>query len=111
MPARKRPCAECPWSRLTAPGQFPAERYEALRNTTGEIDGPTLPLGSPMFACHKSSEGKEIACAGWLVALGAATNLTARVNIAQGSMEMPVPDESWPPLFDTYDEMAETQSG
>jgi hypothetical protein len=62
-----------------------------------------------MFACHKSAESREIACAGWLVAVGAASNVTARVNIVQGTIKMPVPDESWPPLFDDYDEMASVQ--
>jgi len=79
-----------------------------LRETTGE-PGNEAPLGSPMFACHKSAERKEIACAGWLVAVGVDFNLTARVNLATGDMQMPERDETWPELFDSYDEMAATQ--
>lgn len=105
--ARRRPCAECPWRRDVKPGQFPAARFEALRVTTGRY-GAEAPLGSPMFACHKSADGKEIACAGWLVAVGRDLSITARVNLSLG-MPMPEPDESWPELFDTYDEMAATQ--
>jgi hypothetical protein len=107
MSARKRPCAECPWRRDTNPGQFPPERYEALRETTGG-PGNEAPIGSPMFACHKSAEGKEIACAGWLASVGH-YNLTARISAATGGFDWPVPDASWPPLFDDYDEMASTQ--
>ena len=64
-----------------------------------------------MFACHKSAEGKEIACAGWLATVGYVCNLTVRVNVAWGRLEMPVRDESWPPLFESYDEMASEQAG
>lgn len=107
--ARKRPCAECPWRRDTDPGQFPAIRYEALRETTGER-GREAPLGSSMFACHKSTEDDPLACAGWLAAVGY-ENLTARLLIAQGAMAMPEPDASWPPLFESYDGMASVQAG
>lgn len=108
MAARRRPCERCPWRRDVEPGEFTAERYEALRDTTGE-PGNEAPVGSPMFACHKSAEGKEIACAGWLASVGYDLNLTARLNVAIGEIEMPVPDASWPALFDDYDEMARVQ--
>lgn len=40
----RRPCVECPWATTTARGQFPPERYTALRHTTGE-PGHDLGLG------------------------------------------------------------------
>jgi hypothetical protein len=62
-----------------------------------------------MFACHKSAEGNEIACAGWLAVVGY-ENITVRLLLATGDLTMPEPDETWPPLFDSYDEMASTQA-
>lgn len=32
---RSFPCAECPWRRDVPPGQFTAERFEALRVSAG----------------------------------------------------------------------------
>lgn len=106
---RKLPCEECPWRRDTEPGQFPAERYEALRATSC-TEGGHPGLGDPMFACHKSQEGREVACAGWLAVEGAAH---VRVRIALATGELPAEatrgGADWPVLFDSYDEMAETQ--
>src|SRR5688572_9909879 len=69
MRHRKRPCADCPWRKDVAPGQFAGERYEQLRSTTGRSTsgrrGEEAPMGSPLFACHKSKVGAEIPCAGW----------------------------------------------
>jgi hypothetical protein len=110
MSARKRPCAECPWRRDTLPGQFDRERYVALRHTTGE-PGAEAPIGSPMFACHKSAEGKEIACAGWLVAVGYDLSLTVRLLTAMRHLPVIEPDESWPELYASYREMEEAMAG
>lgn len=108
---RKTPCEECPYRKDTAPGQFPAERYEALRNTAGG-PGNEADLHAPMFACHKSAEGKEIACAGWLAVCGY-WHLGIRVALAHGRIDPSalVPKEDWPELYDTYDEVAEIQGG
>ncbi|OYN81753.1 DUF6283 family protein [Mycolicibacterium sphagni] len=109
LPHKRYPCNECPWRRDTPPGKFPAERYEALRSTAGEA-GHERPLGSPIFACHKTDEGKEQACAGWLATVGIehiGMRLAVVTNRLPGSVFQPGDD--WPELFDTYDEMAETQ--
>lgn len=109
IPHRRRPCAECPWRRDTDPGQFTAERYEALRNTTGG-PGNEAPLGSPLFACHKSPVGHEEACAGWLAAVGV-DSIEVRLAVAMKRLPAAAitPGDGWPALFASYEEMAEAQ--
>jgi hypothetical protein len=111
--ARRRPCAECPFRRDVEPGQFPPERYEALRNTHG-YPGNEAPLGAPWFGCHKMPEGAapggEIACAGWLAVEGL-QHIGVRLAACEGVIppEALRPAEGWPELFDSYDEMAARQ--
>lgn len=109
LPHRRYPCNECPWRRDTPPGAFPEERYEALRETAGQ-PGSEAPLGAPIFACHKSTEGKDEACAGWLATVGI-EHIGIRLAIAMGRLpaETLKAGQDWPRLFDSYDEMAETQ--
>jgi Family of unknown function (DUF6283) len=111
LPHRNRPCGECPWRRDTPPGKFPACRYEALRETSGQ-PGAEVPLGAPMFACHMTQEGREVACAGWLAVCGI-EHLGVRMAVLAGRLEPEDlrPGEGWPPLFQSYDEMAATQAG
>lgn len=109
LPHRAYPCNECPWRRSTPPGQFPGTRYDTLRNTSG-TRGAEAALNAPLFACHKTAEGQEQACAGWLAAVGAG-HLGVRLAVIQGRLPATAlqPGEGWPELFDTYDEMADTQ--
>lgn len=108
LPHRRYPCAECPFRRDTEPGMFPASRYEALRSTVGD----PAPPGAPVFACHKTSEGKDQVCAGWLAVTGWG-HVGIRLALARG--ELPVeamePGEDWPELFSSYEKMAEVQGG
>lgn len=106
---RRYPCAECPFRRDTDPGQFDACRYDALRATVGER-GREAGLGAPLFACHKSTEGKDQACAGWLAVCGA-DHLAVRLAVATGRLpgEALAPGEGWPELFTSYDAMAAAQ--
>lgn len=108
---RKRPCEECPFRRDTDPGQFPACRYEALAETAG-APGAEAPLGAPMFACHLSAEGRDIACAGWLAVAGY-EHIGVRLAVALGELpaEALEPGDGWPELFGSYDEMAAVQGG
>jgi hypothetical protein len=111
LTTRPRPCEQCPWRTDNARGQFPAARYDELAATTGTPEEP-VPPGSPIFTCHKSSGGKELPCAGWLASVGH-TNLTIRMALAKGDL---TPNdlragEDWPPLFETYAEMAAAQGG
>ncbi|WP_425455445.1 DUF6283 family protein [Amycolatopsis palatopharyngis] len=109
LPHRRRPCAECPWRRDTPPGQFPADRYAALANTSGTPGAEAL-LDAPMFACHKTTEGQEQACAGWLAVAGV-HHLGVRLAVATGrlSPETLNPAPGWPPLFESFHQMAATQ--
>lgn len=68
----RTPCPECPWRKDVAPGQFPAERFRVLAATAYD-------LAITMFACHKSPEGKEFACAGFILN-GATHNLGFRLS-------------------------------
>ena len=63
-----------------------------------------------MFACHKSAEGKEIACAGWL-AIEGHDHLGVRLAVVSGRIpgEALEPKPAWPGLFGGYDEMVQAQ--
>ena len=110
MAYRPRPCKECPWVTTTSPGQFPAERYAALRHTTGTAHDQA-PLGAPLFACHKSVEGHDVPCAGWLAAVGV-ESITVRVLVAQKHLPVRVlrASEGWPALFTGYEAMVRQQA-
>jgi len=110
LPHRRFPCAECPWRLDTPPGQFPARRYEQLANTSG-APGAEASLGAPLFACHKTAEGREQACAGWLAVAGR-DHLGVRLAVATGRLpaEALDPAAGWPALFVSYTEMAATQA-
>ncbi|HEU4544519.1 MAG TPA: DUF6283 family protein [Jiangellaceae bacterium] len=106
-----RPCDECPWRKDTAPGMFPACRYDALRETAGAA-GCEAHMGAPMFACHKSPDGAERACAGWLAVVGY-DHLGVRFAAATGRLDPDAlsPRPGWPELYDSYEEMAEAMGG
>lgn len=110
VPRRRFPCARCPWKRETPPGEFSAERYEALKCTSEQPDGIEPGLSAPMFACHKTDEGAEEACAGWLAAVGH-RHIGVRLAVAHGRLDAAAlrPGEGWPELFDAYEEMAAHQ--
>lgn len=107
MPHCVRPCANCPWRRDSPAYEFPIERYAALRATSGH-PGMEAGLGAPAFACHKSSPGRDRACAGWLAVAGI-DHLGVRLAVAVGRLEATAlrPGEDWPELFASFDEMAE----
>jgi Family of unknown function (DUF6283) len=107
MRYRSAPCANCLWRRDSPPGGFAPGRYEALRATAGR-PGAEAGLGAPIFACHKSTEGRDRACAGWLAVVGI-EHLGVRLAVAMGRLPAEVLQaaESWPELFGSYDELAE----
>lgn len=110
LPHRRYPCAECPFRRDTQPGQFPASRYEELAETVG-APGHEADFTAPIFACHKSPEGREEACAGWLAVCGI-EHLRIRLALVEGRLPASAlaPGAGWPELFTTYEEMAEAQA-
>lgn len=110
MNCRTRPCAECPWVKATPPGQFSRERFEALRGTTGE-PGAEVGIGAGIFACHKSQEGRELPCAGWLASVGY-WHIGMRLAAARGEIPGTAfrPEADWPELHESYDEMMEAKA-
>ena len=66
-----KPCAECPWRLDVAPGQFPPERFTAAAGCAHD-------MAASLFACHKSTEGADVVCAGFLIQ-GAMHNLSVRM--------------------------------
>jgi hypothetical protein len=106
FPYQDRPCNNCPFRADIPAGEFPPERFAALRNTVGER-GREAGLSAPIFACHKSTPGRDRACAGWLATCGY-SHLRVRLAVATralpGRMMEPGPD--WPELYNSYDEMA-----
>lgn len=112
VPHCRRPCKRCPWRKDVDPGEFPASRYEELRVTSEQVPGREPGLDAPLFACHKTPEGREMACAGWLAAVGH-RHLGVRLAVIRRQLppEVLTPGEDWPPLFATYAEMAVAQAG
>jgi hypothetical protein len=113
MNHRPKPCAQCPWVKSTPPGQFPAERYEELKATTGS-PGCEVPIGAPVFGCHKTAPGKEMPCAGWLAGVGW-HHMGIRIAVATGGLPLeavdPPSDSDYPEVFTDYEEMATHQGG
>lgn len=101
-----RPCDECPWRRDQPAGRFPPERYEQLAATSRTAAGHPE-LYDPLFACHKSREGRDLACAGWLAVAGV-DHVRVRLAAACGHLDPAAmaPGAGWPPLYDTFQEMA-----
>jgi hypothetical protein len=100
----RRPCDECPWRKDAEPGRFLPERWEALRATSLNPENGEHPgLGDPLFACHKTPEEAERACAGWLAREGA-EHVTVRLSVAMGHLPACSlsPGEGWPELHETF---------
>lgn len=90
----KTPCAECPWRTDVPTGKFPPERFRKLAACSYD-------MASTIFACHKSPEGGEFACAGFLL-MSSAHNLSVRM--AQRATMIQVSSQH--PLYPTYRRMA-----
>lgn len=85
----------------------------ATRRSVAPQDGRglRLPWGAPMFACHKSPEGGERACASWLAKVGE-EHIGVRLAVVMGRLDPAAlePKPDWPPLFDSYEEMVWSQN-
>ncbi len=59
-------------------------------------------MNSPMFACHKTSEGRDRACAGWLAVEGGG-HIGIRLAVLTGRLDAAAlrPDAGWPALHDS----------
>lgn len=92
-----KPCSDCPWRTDVPAGNFPPERFVALARTAYDMD-------QAQFACHKSPEGQEFACAGFLLT-GAAHNLGVRMAARAGRIDLDAV-ASEHPLFPNFRAMA-----
>lgn len=95
----KTTCAECPWRKDVPTGRFPPERYINLADTCSDGDGL-----KPIFACHKTDDGKEQACVGYLLVEGY-SNIVVRLASSRNSFN-PEELESLGPLYDSFEELA-----
>lgn len=93
-----KPCPECPWRTDVEPGRFDRERFEALAATTYD-------MAQPIFQCHKTTDEKPAACAGFLLR-GAMHNLSIRLGISQGVYDPTKVTDGGYPMFKNYREMA-----
>lgn len=93
-------CDECPWRTDVKPGRFPPERFEKLRASVEQG------FGKPMFACHKSPEGQEFACVGYLLSDESHQNFAVRMAYASGRIDRDKLKAKGP-LYETYADMAE----
>lgn len=99
----RRPCDECPWRKNAEPGRFTTERWEALSSSSVSEEGWGPDFFGPMFACHKTPEGGERACAGWLAVEGV-NHPRVRFGVGQGELTMCMlePGEDWPELHESF---------
>jgi hypothetical protein len=91
------PCAECPWRMDVAPGRFPADRFRDLAVTAYD-------MAVDQFACHKSPQGREFGCAGFVLR-GATHNLGARLAARAGRLDLREIASPFP-LHESYRAMA-----
>lgn len=95
--SRRRPCENCPWRKDARPGEFSAERYRALAASAYD-------LSEVLFACHKSLDGREVTCAGFL-ARGADHNLAVRFAYLRRGLE-PIDRSDGLDLYEGFRELA-----
>lgn len=107
LPRIKRPCSECPWKLDAVPGRFTEERWRSLQETAHHPRRGSAEMHAPIFACHRTGEGRDRACAGWLAQEGAG-HVGIRIATYSGrlSIEALSPGKDWPPLHATLAEAA-----
>ncbi|HBO7965336.1 TPA: hypothetical protein L5C46_003803 [Pseudomonas aeruginosa] len=95
--ACKVPCKDCPWRR-DAVGVFPAEAFRLSAATAYDMSDRT-------FGCHTTGKEKPTTCAGFLLR-GADHNLSVRLNLINGELDLNQVSDGGVDLFDSYAEMA-----
>ena len=90
-------CNECPWRRDVPVGRFPPERFEALARSVDQGF-------APVFACHKSPDAGEFACAGYLMRDGT-SNFRVRLALIDKQIDLTALVASGP-LYGAFREMA-----
>lgn len=94
---RRQPCGGCPW-RIDQTGTFPAEAFAHSAETAYD-------MARTKFACHESGAGKPATCAGFLLR-GAAHNLSVRLAVMRGEIDLDQVTDGGHELHDSYREMA-----
>lgn len=118
----KKPCPNCPWRKSTLAGgaEIPGFEIERMRNLQNTVP----PRGSDkdgfrkIMACHKSTDDRTFACAGYAIQAGD-SNLNFRLlamenNIDMGKLRGSVkPDELYDNFYemlDVYEDALEAQN-
>ena len=84
------------------------QKAENLKGTCPDERGYGPDYGASLFACHKSKDGAEIACAGWLAVAGKC-HPGVRIAVTFGRLDPKVLEagEDWPELHKDYGEVLE----
>lgn len=93
----RKTCDECPWRKDVPVGRFPPERFIQLRRTVKQGF-------NPLFACHKTFEGRDETCVGYLLVDGD-NNWMVRFAASQGHIDRDQLEASGP-LYDSFEQMA-----
>lgn len=101
-----KPCASCPWVRANTAADIPSfslELAESLAECCPNENGMGPDFDAKLFACHKSAEGAEFACAGWLASVGRAHPMVRlAVMMNELDVEALAPGKDWPDMHETY---------
>ncbi len=92
----KIPCADCPW-RKDAPIQWSADRFQNLALTCRDD-------GASIMACHKSREGNDLPCVGFVVQV-ADESIGLRIAAATGRIDLREYEDGGHELFGSFEEM------
>lgn len=95
---RRKPCSDCPWRKDAKIGEFPVEAYQHSARTAYDMAQET-------FACHQSGTDKPATCAGFLLR-GAAHNLSVRLGLMEGMIDLHEVSDDGIDLYDSYRDMA-----
>lgn len=87
LPIRLRQCKACPWKVSTVPdrdipGGYCSTKHAGLRRTIAELNDVDDPGVLRVMACHETSEGRDLACTGWIAhELGPGNNIALRWRV------------------------------
>jgi hypothetical protein len=106
-----KPCPSCPWrvdKDATDIPNFDLASAEGLAKCCPDDRNIGPDFGATMFACHQSKDGAEIACAGWMAAVGH-RHPGVRIAVAMGRLDPPAlrPGLRWPRLHKNYQQVLE----
>lgn len=106
-----KPCPSCPWRVDKDAAHIPnfdLELAEGLAGCCPDKRNMGPDYGASMFACHQSKDGAEIACAGWMAAVGHRYP-GVRLAVAMGRLDASAlrPGAGWPDLHPNYQQVLE----